>query len=78
VGIQIQGGWLDRRLIRRARKATFCYNCESDILPGNHYAEMEVDPDVAGGFGQKKLCMVCAGPEAREAVHVFATQKQGA
>jgi len=67
MSIQIQGGWLDQRLIRRARKATFCRNCESDILPGNHYAEMEVDPDVAGGFGQKKLCMACAGPEAREA-----------
>jgi hypothetical protein len=66
----ISGGWLDGRYVRKARTATYCCECERDIAPGAHYAEMEVDPDAAGGFGQKKLCIPCAGPEARLAAHV--------
>jgi hypothetical protein len=70
--ITINGGWLDGNLIRRARKPAFCNNwrhCPNQhIQPGSYYAEMEVDPDVAGGWGMKKLCMVCAGDEARRSL----------
>ena len=71
MAIQVQGGRHDGMLIRKARKATWCNNqrhcCKTgaEIQPGEHYTEMEVDPDVAGGFGMKKLCMACAGEEAR-------------
>lgn len=67
--ITVQGGWLDGMVVRRARKEAQCNNwrhCpDSRIKPGDHYSEMECDPDVAGGFGMKKLCMACAGDEAR-------------
>lgn len=69
MAITVTGGWLDGMHIRRARKPTFCSEwkrcADRDIAPGSYYTEMEVDPDVAGGFGMKKLCMACAGDEAR-------------
>lgn len=69
MALTVTGGWLNQMPIRRARKPATCNNwrhCAApDILPGHHYTEMEVDPDVAGGFGMKKLCMACAGEEAR-------------
>jgi hypothetical protein len=79
MAVEIKGGWLDGRLIRRARKEQQCVNsyaasrgnapaCTRRIKPGDHYAEVECDPDEAGGFGMKKACMACAGPEAREAL----------
>jgi hypothetical protein len=73
LAINVQGGWTDGMPIRRARKTAYCHNwrnCEGtrEIAPGGYYTEMEVDPDVAGGFGMKKLCMTCAGAEARNSL----------
>jgi hypothetical protein len=68
MAIAIQGGWLNGRLIRRARKPLACNDyrhCRTMIQAGDYYAEMEVDPDLASGYGMKKLCMNCAGEEAR-------------
>jgi hypothetical protein len=69
MAITIDGGWLAGNLIRRARVQAQCNNwrhCpDAKIRPGQFYAEYECDPDSAGGFGMKKLCMVCAGEEAR-------------
>lgn len=36
------------------------------IKPGDSYAEGSPN-DTAGGFGQDRYCLDCAGPEAREA-----------
>lgn len=71
--IVISGGWLEGRAIRRARKEARCDNwrlcpTKGSIKPGELYAEYECDPDTAGGFGMKKLCIDCAGEEARLAI----------
>jgi hypothetical protein len=76
--IRINGGWLDGHLIRRARKAHRCDawlggkrgRCDNVILPGSYYAEGEPN-DRAGGYGDDRLCLECAGPEAREAAPLF-------
>ena len=74
--ININGGWLDRHLIRRARKTHRCDawlgstrygRCANVILPGNYYAEGDPN-DRAGGYGNDRLCLECAGPEARASV----------
>jgi hypothetical protein len=69
MAITIAGGWLQGNLIRKARVLAHCDNwrhCpDQTIHPGQFYAEYELDPDSAGGFGMKKVCMVCAGDEAR-------------
>lgn len=70
MAIKIQGGWLDGRLIRRARKPSPCNDfrhCRTTIKAGDYYAEGELDPYCAGGFGMTKLCLHCAGEEAQRA-----------
>lgn len=67
----IKGGWLDGHTVRRCRVQVPCNDfrhCRTTIKSNDFYAEMEMDPDSAGGFGMKKLCMNCAGPEAQETV----------
>jgi hypothetical protein len=67
----IVGGRLDGHIVRRCRVQTYCNDyrhCGTTIKSNDFYAELEVDPDVGGGFGMKKLCMNCAGSEAQAAV----------
>jgi hypothetical protein len=70
--IVIQDGWLKGHCIRRARKAHRCdythgvYNggrCKTIIQPGDFYAEGEGN-DSAGGFGNDRYCLSCAGYDA--------------
>jgi len=68
MAIEIKGGWLDGHMIRRARKVVSCNDfrhCQTTIKAGDYYAESECDPYYAGGFGMTKLCMNCAGEEAK-------------
>jgi hypothetical protein len=67
----IKGRWLDGHTVRRCRVQVQCNDyrhCRTTINSNDFYAELEMDPDLAGGFGMKKLCMNCAGPEAQAAV----------
>lgn len=72
----VQKGPYKGHRIRKAQKSHYCENrsahlagnapnCEQTIEPGRHYIETERDPYEAGGFAMRKLCMSCAGPEAR-------------
>lgn len=58
-----RGPWAGH-IIRKGRKAYTCDDCRERIPGGARYLETEVDPDYAGGFGMKKICMHCAGDEA--------------
>ena len=68
----IQDGWLQGHCIRRARKAHRCdYShgfsgggrCKTIIQPGEIYAEGEGN-ERAGGFGNDRYCLPCAGYDA--------------
>ena len=73
--IEIKGGSFDGHLIRRARKPYTCEawlgskhgKCRKSIPAGTYYAEGEPN-DTAGGYGRARLCLDCAGPEARAAI----------
>jgi hypothetical protein len=69
----VEGGWLDGFPIRRARKPHRCNywhglhnggRCKTIIQPGDFYVEGEGN-DEAGGFGNDRYCLPCAGPEAQ-------------
>ena len=73
--IRIEGGWLDSHFIRRARKPGRCDffrslkegRCRAVIAAGELYAEGEGNDD-AGGYGNDRYCLGCAGDEARLSV----------
>lgn len=59
----MRGPWKGHT-IRKGRKAHKCDDCKQRIPDGARYLETEVDPDIAGGFGMKKICEHCMGDEA--------------
>ena len=76
--IVIHDGWLKGHCIRRARKAHRCdfdrvaiddcgkrtlIRCKAGIQPGQAYAEGYRN-DSAGGFGNERYCLSCAGYDA--------------
>jgi hypothetical protein len=74
--LPIEGGWLDGRMIRRARKPFHCRywhgranggHCKTIVQPGELYAEGESN-DVAGGYGVDRYCIACAGDEVRATI----------
>ena len=68
--IEISAGPLAGHMIRKARKPGRCADyrhCHTIIRPGDLYAEGDVDPYTAGGFANERLCLECAGPDARAA-----------
>jgi len=80
--IFIKGGWLDDHMMRRARKKYSCdgwlscdglpqalsgHRCPNKIIPGDYYALGTLGA-LSGGFGVDRLCLECAGPEARASV----------
>lgn len=60
--IKVSGGLYDGHMIRRARKAGKCH-CGTVIDAGDLYLEGEGN-NIAGGFGNERLCLNCGGPEA--------------
>jgi hypothetical protein len=76
--IIIAEGWLKGHCSRRARKAHRCVydrvsfddrgkrtliRCKINIQPGEAYAEGDRNDD-AGGFGNDRFCLTCAGYDA--------------
>lgn len=75
MGTIVQRGQYKGHQIRKGRKWHKCTFCQKRINAGSHYLELEVDPDLAGGFGMKKICMSCAGDEADAAVSYIAFRR---
>ncbi|HET8638123.1 MAG TPA: hypothetical protein VFL96_14840 [Acidobacteriaceae bacterium] len=76
---EITSGWLQGRMIRRARKAGRCAQyrlCKHEIQRGELYAEGELDPYTAGGFALERYCLPCAGEEAQAAARSLETVHQ--
>lgn len=74
------GTWAGQK-IRRARVGGQCDywkgqegRCTNYIKPGELYMSGELNED-AGGFGQDRYCLMCAGDDAYRAI-VKATEEQ--
>ncbi len=74
--IRINGGPIGGHTMRRARKEYSCdgwsnalpgHRCPNKIIPGDYYA-LGIRGALSGGFGVDRLCLECAGPEARASV----------
>lgn len=75
MGVIVQRGPWKGHQIRKGRKTHKCVDCKKFIPCGAHYLEVEVDPDEAGGFGMKKICMCCAGDEAAMTIDYQASNR---
>jgi len=73
--LQVEGGWLNGSMIRKARKSYRCQywrgranggRCPTVIQPGEFYIEGEGNGETGhnGALLMDKYCPSCAGPEA--------------
>lgn len=73
--LEVKEGVWAGKVIRRARKEGRCEywlgvpgQCKNIIKSGDLYMTGEQNGE-AGGFGQERYCMDCAGADARKCLH---------